>query len=76
MKRPFKITIQGCYNTGQIIDAHVYATNKEQLFFHLQSTIMCNRQLEIYDIEKDTHYSKEEFVFSVTKSILLTFALG
>ena len=70
MKRAFLVSIKGNITNGEVIDAYVYAKNKESLFFHLQTTILCNKQIEIFDVEENIHYTKEEFIFSVTLSIL------
>jgi alcohol dehydrogenase YqhD (iron-dependent ADH family) len=70
--RPFRITVYGESDMGShIVDVFVYAVNKERLFDQLKNTIMHNKIVEITDVEKDILYTKEEFLFCVTRSDLV-----
>ena len=75
MKRAFHITIAGSKSAGApIVSSYVWATNCEQLFFHLQQTFLCNKNVEVYDVDKNKVYTKQEFVFSVCRKQLSTSA--
>lgn len=71
-KRPFQVTINGSKETGAMISVCVWATNYEKLFYHLQATIMCNRNIEIFDVENNRVFAKRDFMELVARNELVS----